>query len=187
MSPLALPPPLSLGTSSVCYVYVVCVFYFSLFFGVNFSVEFCMLHSRTETFLIPSFHFLLRSLIWFCFAFADCFVFEKWLSHHFYCIFECLSLSISMYLSPCVCARVCWVFVTKIYALQFTHTHKNTERGREEESHKKQSKAFVSRLHRVESEKASTCGGWHCGNGNAKVLNSQLTKREFRFSMHCIV
>lgn len=146
-----------------------------------------MLHSRTETFLIPSFHFLLRSLILFCFAFADCFVFEKWLSHHFYCIFECLSLSISMYLSPCVCARVCWVFVTKIYALQFTHTHKNTERGREEESHKKQSKAFVSRLHRVESEKASTCGGWHCGNGHAKVLNSQLTKREFRFSMHCIV
>lgn len=136
MSPLALPP-LSLGTSSVCYVYVVCFFYFSLFFGVNFSVEFCMLHSRTETFLIPSFHFLLRSLILFCFAFADCFVFEKWLSHHFYCIFECLSLSISMYLSPCVCARVCWVFVTKIYALQFTHTHKNTEREREGESRTK--------------------------------------------------
>lgn len=77
-----------------------------------------------------------------------------------------------------MCVPVCWVFVTKIYALQFTHTHKKqreSERGRasrrERESHKKQSKAIVPLV----------------GPGNAKVLNSELTKREFRFSMHCIV
>lgn len=128
LSPLALPLPLSLGTSSVCYVCVVCVFYFSLFFGVNFSVEFCMLHSRTETFLIPSFHFILRSLILFCFAFADCFVFEKWLSHHFYCIFECLSLSISMYLSPCVCACVLGVCHKDLCVAIYTHSQKHRER-----------------------------------------------------------
>lgn len=54
-----------------------------------------------------------------------CFVFEKWLSRHFYCVFECLSFILFIWfylfrvwsLPPCL-------FVTKIYALQFTQKQK---------------------------------------------------------------
>lgn len=72
-------PPLSLGTSSVCCVcfvcvyfvcvYFVCVFFISLlFFRVNFAVEFCMLHSRTESFLVLHLISILALSLLFCFV-----------------------------------------------------------------------------------------------------------------------
>lgn len=131
ISPLLSSPSLSLSGHIKCVlcvlcVFCVCVFHFSLlFFTVNFAVEFCMLHSRTESFLVLHLISILAlSLILFCFAFADCFVFEKWLSHHFHCIFECLSLS----LSPCVCVGC----LSQRFMRCNLHTlTKNSERKRE--------------------------------------------------------
>lgn len=125
MSPSRSPPSSLPLTSSVCYV---CVFYFSLLFsGVNFSVEFCMLHSRTETFLIPSFHFLLRSLL-FCFVLPlQTVLFLKngcrITSIVFLSVCLCLSLSLSLH----VCACVLGVCHKDLCVAIYTHSQK-TER-----------------------------------------------------------
>lgn len=153
--------PLSLSfpivAHQVCVMCVACCFFYCFFFGVNFFVKFCMLRSRTES--SRSFlHFIsIPSSISFCFAFADCFVFEKWLSHHFYCIFECLSLSLSIYLSSCAC--VLGVCHKDLCVAIYTHSQKTKgEKERERGAQKTQSKTFVSRLHRVEYGKASSVG-----------------------------
>lgn len=114
---------------ALCFLHQECVtLFFSPFFHFFFSVVLLLffMHAVFPNQGLSSHSFLEFNSIPFRFLllFSDCFVFEKWLSHHFYCIFGVYD---SQWSVMCVCVLgVCHKdLCVAIYTHAKTHTDKS--------------------------------------------------------------